>query len=473
MAIDDDLAEQLAHTPYAYLIAPAGCGKTELIAKAVALKPDNRQLVLTHTHAGVHSLRNRMRQKGITINRARVDTIAGLALRWSAAYPRISGLKTTTPTGEEWTTVYKACLRTLNNPNVQDILRASYVGIYVDEYQDCTISQHELIMRLAMILSCRILGDPMQGIFGFGKEPLFKLEQMPPKFERLPDAVTPWRWQQSNPNLGEWLRDARNKLANGSTIDVRGGPIRWVRLTGNNQSKIQERLKICFDVFNKQPGTIVAIHEHANLCHAVARRLSGTYVSMEEFEARELRRFAEELQKAQGIERVIVLIDFVKKCRTKASQELSSIIGRFSKGQLPDLRRLKKNVVIAKALIEVAEHDDLDSVLLAIECMESLPGALFRRELWTEMKRSLAVFKSGEYDSLVEAAWYIRQQTSRVGRRLDRAIVSRTLLVKGLEFNHSILLHADRLDAKNLYVAMTRGSNTLTVISDSPILPST
>jgi DNA helicase-2/ATP-dependent DNA helicase PcrA len=45
-----------------------------------------------------------------------------------------------------------------------------------------------------------------------------------------------------------------------------------------------------------------------------------------------------------------------------------------------------------------------------------------------------------------------------------------TLLLKGLEFDHAIVLDADDMNANNLYVALTRGSKTLTVVSKSRIL---
>ncbi|AZE79501.1 hypothetical protein C4J99_3723 [Pseudomonas synxantha] len=32
-------------------------------------------------------------------------------------------------------------------------------------------------------------------------------------------------------------------------------------------------------------------------------------------------------------------------------------------------------------------------------------------------------------------------------------------MVKGLEYDHAVILNADALDAKDLYVAMTRGQN--------------
>jgi DNA helicase-2/ATP-dependent DNA helicase PcrA len=43
-------------------------------------------------------------------------------------------------------------------------------------------------------------------------------------------------------------------------------------------------------------------------------------------------------------------------------------------------------------------------------------------------------------------------------------LIGTTLLVKGLEYDHAVILDADALDAKDLYVAMTRGSKSLTII---------
>jgi hypothetical protein len=51
-----------------------------------------------------------------------------------------------------------------------------------------------------------------------------------------------------------------------------------------------------------------------------------------------------------------------------------------------------------------------------------------------------------------------------------RKLIGTTLLVKGLEFDHAIVLDADSLSRKELYVAMTRGAKSLTIISSSPVL---
>ncbi len=86
------------------------------------------------------------------------------------------------------------------------------------------------------------------------------------------------------------------------------------------------------------------------------------------------------------------------------------------------------------------------------------------------MKRAVRAFVGGEAKSLEQAARVIRNRTRRLGRVLPRCAVGTTLLVKGLEFDHAIVLDAEKYDAKNLYVAMTRGSRSLTIVSDNPCL---
>jgi DNA helicase-2/ATP-dependent DNA helicase PcrA len=45
------------------------------------------------------------------------------------------------------------------------------------------------------------------------------------------------------------------------------------------------------------------------------------------------------------------------------------------------------------------------------------------------------------------------------------------LLVKGLEFDHALILNsADFPDAEGLYVSLTRASRTLTILGKSPLV---
>src|SRR5919106_6423860 len=103
----NETIDALLETRRGYVVAAAGCGKTEAIAKAIEHCGDSsRQLVLTHTHAGVKALRDRLLRFRVPEDRFRVDTIAGWCLRYAASFPQVSGLDETTPTAGDWSLVY-------------------------------------------------------------------------------------------------------------------------------------------------------------------------------------------------------------------------------------------------------------------------------------------------------------------------------------------------------------------------------
>jgi DNA helicase-2/ATP-dependent DNA helicase PcrA len=75
---------------HGYLLAPAGYGKTHLIAEST-LHAKGRQLILTHTHAGVNALRTKLRALQVSTTQVHVDTIASWSLRLCLAYGSTSG----------------------------------------------------------------------------------------------------------------------------------------------------------------------------------------------------------------------------------------------------------------------------------------------------------------------------------------------------------------------------------------------
>jgi DNA helicase-2/ATP-dependent DNA helicase PcrA len=82
---------------------------------------------------------------GVPAKAYHLDTIAGWALRLAAAFPGTSRLPTTEPrTNEEYSGVYVAAAHLLGLRPIREIIRASYSGTFIDEYQDCTVAQHGL-----------------------------------------------------------------------------------------------------------------------------------------------------------------------------------------------------------------------------------------------------------------------------------------------------------------------------------------
>jgi len=75
-----------------------------------------------------------------------------------------------------------------------------------------------------------------------------------------------------------------------------------------------------------------------------------------------------------------------------------------------------------------------------------------------------------EGGNLLDAAVKMREQNRLIGRPLPQRAVGSTLLLKGLEAEAAVILNASDLNARHLYVAMTRGSKTLTICARSAVL---
>jgi DNA helicase-2/ATP-dependent DNA helicase PcrA len=125
--MSEDLALSLSEfSGKGYVIAPAGYGKTHLIAEAVK-KSKERQLILTHTYAGVDSIKNKMKALGVSSSLYKIETIASWSLKMCLSYPKSSGWKKEYPTGKEWGELYAACTFLLAKSFAERVLRSSYI----------------------------------------------------------------------------------------------------------------------------------------------------------------------------------------------------------------------------------------------------------------------------------------------------------------------------------------------------------
>jgi hypothetical protein len=458
-------AAALAAARRAYVIAPAGFGKTHLIADAVACTPDKRQLILTHTHAGVAALRRHLAARAIADRRAHVETISGFALRYAASYPKTCEVDILYPAGDQWRQVQSGAARFLATRAGRAVIADSYGGLYVDEYQDCTEAQHALVRALAEVLPTRLLGDPLQGIFAFGGDRLVDLDNFDDDFDRLDDLTVPWRWRTSNPALGEWLFDARNRLIIGRNPDFAAGPVS-VRPVGHIRHGVctPEQITAC-KVF-AGIDQVVAIRRLPHAAHETAKNLRGLFTSMEEMDCRDLYATARALDAAgDRTTKALELLKFASKCMTKVATHLQAAQSALTQGRIP-VTRGGRAVAAIQALAAAASDATAANLLTALQQMRRLPEVvLYRAELYEEMCRTLQLMRRDQAATFVSAAWTVRDKTRRRGRPAAPRVISRTLLVKGLEFEHALVLDfAELTSLKEKYVALTRPRRTLTVL---------
>jgi DNA helicase-2/ATP-dependent DNA helicase PcrA len=108
--------------------------------------------------------------------------------------------------------------------------------------------------------------------------------------------------------------------------------------------------------------------------------------------------------------------------------------------------------------------------------MESDPNRrVYRWSAFNLMLQALDFAASGSVE-LNEAIAQLREKRRHAGRTIPDKAVGSTLLLKGLEADHVLLLDADtpgnsRMTKEHLYVALSRGAKSVTVFSRNPILP--
>lgn len=134
--------------------------------------------------------------------------------------------------------------------------------------------------------------------------------------------------------------------------------------------------------------------------------------------------------------------------------------------------RAKKQATQMEAALLVFEAErTLLAARTAITVMRKQEQVrVYRHEVLERCLRALEHASDGRC-SFHEATLLERERFRKRGRPLARKSVGSTLLLKGLEAEVAVILHPDEMDARHLYVALTRASHRIFVCSPTPFLP--
>ncbi|WP_236724356.1 hypothetical protein, partial [Mycobacterium avium] len=114
-----------------YIIAPAGFGKTYLIAESIKYSK-GRQLILTHTFAGIDSIKTKLANLDVPSKQHHIDTIASFALKWVRAYPASINWGIDEPdTAQDWDSLYQKSASLFTKSFVQKVFNSTYSGVFV------------------------------------------------------------------------------------------------------------------------------------------------------------------------------------------------------------------------------------------------------------------------------------------------------------------------------------------------------
>lgn len=453
--------------------APAGCGKTHLIAEALRRHIHRKPvLVLTHTNAGVVALRGRLDRVGVPPKAYRLSTIDGWAMRLISTFPSRSGhdpsiLDLAHP-ASDYPSIRRAAGGLLNAGDVSDILAASYSQLIVDEYQDCSNLQHAVVAFAAEVLPTCVLGDPLQAIFGFGNDSLASWEGVCAYFPVAGQLDIPWRWINADAEpLGRWLLDVREKLLAREPVDLRTAPlaVKWVELDGTQDH--QRRLGAARVHPPGGRGCVLIIGDSMSPTsqREFASQTPGA-ITVEAVDLKDFVSFARsfDLKGKDALER---LMQFAQSVMTNVGaaellRRRESLMRGTARTPPTDVERTTLAFISAPSYGKAGD--------LLVEIGKQAGVHVHRPLVLRACHKAFRLCEGTDGLSLYDAAIRMREQNRLIGRPLPQRAVGSTLLLKGLEAEVAVILNADALDPRNLYVAMTRGSKALTVCSRTSVL---
>lgn len=485
------------------MIAAAGHGKTHAIAECIQLcslgKP---QLILTHTHAGIASIKTKLTEMNVDNKKYHVETITSFVQRYVLAFCRKDDLPE--PSEKEYfDAVLQKGAKLFENKHVLDVVSLTYDGLFVDEYQDCTIGQHVILMKIGEVLPIHLFGDELQGIFGFaGRLVDFNLDL--DGFERFDLLKKPWRWykegncQELGNRILKWReilesenkqfalatdRDAGIEVCITASEALSYDNAYFVALRKIIQKYDCESLLILFPSYKEEKWTQKGKVElfRGRISDRIKIKdyidFSNRFLLAEAIDDRSFYANAKSIDE---------LIKNIKRARKKEKNIYDLLDGlSFNKTDLDmwfdrnhDCRLINKrgegkskSEELASIYQDFIERPSKSLILKMMTFFMKDAGIKPKRyEVVSSLVSCLKNFPDEDisvYDSMKE----IRNAVRRGGRKIHGRCIGTTLLTKGLEFDTVIVLDAHRFeDSKNFYVAISRACKNLIILSKKQTL---
>ena len=468
--------ESFLYADKSIVIAPAGYGKTHTIAEAIAAyRGEKKILVLTHTHAGIASLKDKFKEQGIATAKYHLDTICSYALNLTMTYHIDKG---EIPEESNMTAMFAFAIehatQILKAKPIRRMLTAKYEHLIVDEYQDCSEVQHRMILEMANTLKTHILGDPLQGIFGFRQERVVDFDDpsFTPFLAHCYTLETPWRWYNAgNVALGQDLARIREKLLAGEDVDLRESQS-IVKVYGDEKDYAVPQTNIKYQIYRELGRDAVIIHPMGASTEprkTVVRSFNMLQL-LEPIDGKDYYTWCEAFDRLSGQALVQAVAEMMGKACSK------TLVGHWINDKGALVRKSKdEDQVFRNGLKEIVEplcaRKSYGLIAILIDAIGKLPGVtVYRKEL---VRNVIQVLVEANKLGLTATEALVRNRNiaRRSGRPLKNKSIGTTLLTKGLEFDNVVVLNAHQFDSpRQLYVALTRCRKRLVVITNSPIL---
>lgn len=459
------------------LIAPAGFGKTHTIAECLKnIRNKEKQLILTHTHAGVASIKEKIKKEGISNSIFEVETITSFAQKYVLAFYTGNDLPNQEDSKFYYPFIVEKGITLFKLKPIRQIIFNTYKGLFVDEYQDCNVSQHNLVLSLAEILPTHILGDFLQGIFGFNGEQLVDLND-PLAMKGFIDAKyeldKPQRWLNgNNVALGADLKSIRDKLIGKNEVDLTKYSSIELKLI-NEQDLYNPMTNYCQQIRNLlKEKNVLLLHPDSTSVYPrlkILKTFNNRFKLVEAIDDKEFYTLAKEADLLTRENIRINLLVICKKLFNKTGVDYWFNEKGLKKKKKPED---KAQIISIEGQINLLEKKfslfQFAKLLKDVKTLSEIK--CYRKELFITFCKAIEDAELQQI-SVSESMNNKRNQTRRIGRKIYGKCIGTTLLTKGLEFDTVAILNAHKFECpKHLYVAMTRASKRLIVFTDKSTL---
>lgn len=478
--------------PKGLLIAPAGHGKTYSIAQMVSsVEAEKPQLILTHTHAGIASLKKKFREQGIPPKKYTIETICGFLQRYVLTLCK----RTEVPNQEDknfFQQIVEIAEHLFSKPAVMRIVTQSYSHLYVDEYQDCTLDQHKIIMLMSEELPTHLLGDPLQGIFDFA-QPIVDFEKDLLSFKHYDFLQTPWRWKNAGKEtLGELILDMRQSLLNSRSVNLvtnkeAGCFIHNVQIQ-QRQKFFLQKLGPFLKILSQSSGSILVVfptYQDArgkykgtiyDRCTAKLQiDVRNEFTLIEAIDdslyykcAKSLDNLLENLSRARNHYNRI--LDILKDLSFKKS-DISAWISedRIKKKRDSSQKGISDTLSnIVSSVINTPSYSTLIELFTLIK--SDLRWKAKRADIFSSVFTCLKMANENATSVLEEMKKH-KNRIRLVGRKIEGKCIGTTLLTKGLEFDTVVLIEVEQItSSKDFYVAISRSCKELHIFTSRDTL---
>lgn len=464
------------------LVAPAGYGKTHTIAKAVNTlreKGVKKILVLTHTNAGISSIKEKFKKEAVREKGVTICTIAGFLQKIVKGLSKVR-IEQDNDSNSFYNALYACALELFKqNKILRMVVENSFEHIFIDEFQDCNRPQYEIVEVLCKWkIGIHMLLDPLQTIFSFdANHPdyiAFENRCRDARPDRVFQLDIPYRWRIVNSPLenyvSQWRSVILDAISNGlQSIDLSKLP----GVTYHNGTYAEASRKLNSLLYSTDDVLVLHSYYQANNEKAREHISSNTGYKLRVIESVDQEDFYNIAAKIDlSIQNSIPIVETLYDILVESGVSTTNL-DKWIKGGRLVRKQSPTDIGLSGKLFDAINQKDNKQALADAICVltKEIKLKVSRVELLAELLSAISSANISGRTVLEEMTR--KRNIARVqGRRLYGKVIGTTLLTKGLEADSVVLLKPSDLfknkdGLKHLYVALTRAINQVYLLDYS------